>query len=144
MDSFRSFQNPEECQRLIAPALLPWSVIESTDGRDRLPFRQTSVEVKNFVHHGREGDLILQFLDDRLRRVMFYPDEPEAYLVDLKTRAIVPAPEGGRPGVTLLHEPAGHAQVEIVVATDYTGKRYVAWSDRRLEREYHDLIAKYS
>ena len=141
----RSFQTPEEAKRVLSAAALQWSVLEDgAEGGKEIPFRRLSLEVRGFVSQEVSGDLILQFLNDRLMRVMFYPVDPDRYLTQIQNHGMTVRNTSNEPGALELRESDQPANLQILLITDHEGKHYVAWTDVRLDNEYHDLIWKYS
>lgn len=100
---------------------------------NRPPFNITTVRVSEFSHLGHAGELIVDFFNDRLIGVRFFPSDVAGYRKALALRGIDPSTEGHTFGNT-----------RIWSAADHTGRSYVGWEDVRLAREMDIWIRRYS
>jgi len=97
-------------------------------GDPRPAFSIYTVRVPNASDKGFSGELRLNFFNDRLMEVRFYPDDVSAY------RSAMRADKPGR----------FDRYVETRTAEDYRGHWYVAWADKRLRDELDDWIERYA
>lgn len=129
-----------------------WNIIraENLPANDkRPPFGTLSVSVEGFSHLGESGELQISFFNDRLEGTWFYPDDATAYLEKLNASGIAV----GDTDSLLVSEASETPKMRtvpapphglVVIATDYRGKLYVAWVDKRLQAERSRWIEKHS
>lgn len=135
IDQITSYQRIDAVRRRFEST--SWKVIEDnpgpTDGRP--PFRIYVAEVAPYSDHGQSGVLRLHFFNDRLMGTWFFPSDPIKYIEELKKAG-------------LNFNEAGEADIaqytRVRVASDYSGKRYVAWEDDRLRDELNKWVKRYS
>jgi hypothetical protein len=134
---FESYATAEQIkeQALVG---LEWSVMEISSlppGDRRPPFNMLTLSVPSFSHQQHTGELRLHFFNNRLESTCFYPSDPAAYVQALRQAAILTddANEGSARPFTY-----------IWVETDYRGKVYVGWTDRRLQAQSNRWIRRYS
>ncbi len=103
---------------------------DRTDSRRRIDLLE--FEVKDYQHLGYEGDLVLQFFNDRLLLAEFLPQDVDGYIDALREKGV---DIRGYQGVYL-----GNAYVWAF--TGYRdNRRRVVWQDNRL---HDDLMAAIS
>lgn len=145
-NGFRSFQTVAEARKLRADDLGSWKIVEDTptiDGSGRILFRTVTAEIPGYLHDGQKGRLVLQFLNDRLTRVLFYPEDPDAYLAVLQRNGILVTRNATWSNRLDLSAKAQPAALESFSYSDVRGARYVAWVDTRLDAEYHHWVTAY-
>ncbi len=104
------------------------------DKSSRPPFDITTVTVGQFSHLGYAGELIVDFFNDRLAGLRFYPSNIIGYQQAL-----------ARNGVDLSSQGNYRSRnTRIWSGTDYTGKQYIGWEDVRLAKEMEVWIKRYS
>ena len=103
------------------------------DGRPR--FDIVTLAVAEYHHLGVAGELRLQFFNDRLSDVWFYPDDVDEYMAAL-----------GRREVAVTTDRTGQLKgtVRIWTQRDYRNRTYVGWSDQRLDDQRARWISRYS
>jgi len=136
-------------KRQLESAGLAWETVEEkvrSGPPDAPKFEKLIFRAKGYSHLGKRGDLLLWFHTGRLMETIFYPEDVDGYLRALKAE-----------GLAIPNMPADHVAVEIAAMPstanastgDHTRVRlgrdteqrvYVAWTDRRLQREYLDWI----
>jgi hypothetical protein len=102
------------------------------------PFRNDTLKVMAYRHGAYEGQLTLEFFNDRLYQAEFTPLEPAEYLRWLRGNGLkLPVKRVGLAQLT-----AGHLQVftNIDFATSDVGrtmgsKPFVRWQDKRLSQQ---------
>ena len=107
------------------------SKLPASDRRPR--FDIYTVEVPDREFCGEKGTLRLLFFNDRLASTWFYPEQSESCLQHLRSSGIMVSDKQTTVGDTIIWS-----------STDYKGRRYVAWEDRRLREEQDRWISKYS
>jgi len=104
------------------------------DKSSRPPFDITTVTVGQFSHLGYAGELIVDFFNDRLVGLRFYPSNIIGYQQALARNGVeIPSQGNYRSGNT-----------RVWYGTDYTGKHYIGWEDVRLAKEMDAWIKRYS
>ena len=136
---FESYENISVVQRRLKTNGLSWSLIEDNStvskGSKRPPFHIYVIRVNAFKDSGHEGDLRLEFFNDRLMATWFYPEGFTSY------RAVVEAryPEIlGKQSITV------GQYTRIAFARDYEARDYIAWEDIRLREQVDLWIKQYS
>jgi hypothetical protein len=145
-DGLRSFQTPAQAQESLT-SVAPMRVVEDTPVKDRMHrvvFRTVTAEVQNYSHQGHHGRLVLQFLNDRLMRVMFYPTDPAAFLQALQGQGIESIPDSTWANRFQLKGAGQPSALQNYAYSDMTGGQYVAWADARLNAEYHQWVTAYN
>lgn len=100
----------------------------------RPPFDITTVTVGQFSHLGYAGELIVDFFNDRLVGLRFYPSNIIGYRQALARNGVDLSSQGNyRSGNT-----------RVWYGTDYTGRQYIGWEDVRLAKELEAWIKRYS
>ena len=101
---------------------------------DRRPrFDIYTIEVPDRAFCGQKGTLRLLFFNDRLASTSFYPERSQPCLEYLR-----------RSGVSVSDKQATVGDIITWSSTDYKGRPYIAWEDRRLREEQDRWISKYS
>ena len=135
----RSRQTVAEAQRELQTSQAEWSVIEDSSlppDDPRPPFDITTVSLAPFEHLGVTGELVLEFFNDRLVSVRFYPEQPRRYLEVLaESEAIDLSDRRG---------PTSRGGATIEKARDHRGRTYVIWSDPRLVRKRQRWVMRHS
>jgi len=136
IDGFESYASASEVRAKIEKSGKAVSVVEESrlpPGDTRPRFDVLVLEVKGFPHLGHAGDLRLIFLNDRLRSTLFFPMKIDGYLGALRSH-----------GVSVGEIPSVQGFTARVTYTMYDGRRYVGWSDVRIDEEEKQWIMKYS
>ena len=103
-------------------------------GNDRRPrFDMYTIEIPDREFCGQKGTLRLLFFNDRLASPWFYPEQSQPCLQHLRGS-----------GVTVSDKQTTVGNIITWFGTDYRGRPYVAWEDRRLREEQDRWISKYS
>lgn len=102
----------------------------------RPPFEVESLLVRNFVHLGHRGSLLVVFFNNRLAKTLFFPSNRDEYLMALSS--------GIGHDVISSKGFLVRSHVRIWAATDHQGKSYVGWEDERLADEMTKWIKKYA
>ena len=139
-DGLVSYQTVEEAKTEITKRLGKWEIIEDSATprrRGRPEFTILRASVGNFEHLGHRGELILEFLNDRLMAIRFFPAQTASdYLLAVsKAEGVVLQPRGST---------VAPAFRRIWHGIDHRGKEYVGWEDTRLSEEYSRWIRKYA
>lgn len=100
---------------------------------NRPPFNVTTVKVGQFSHLGHPGELIVDFFNDRLVGVRFFPMDVAGYQQAL-----------AKTGIDLSTDGHTFGNTRVWSAVDQTGRTYVGWEDVRLAREMEVWIKRYS
>ena len=108
---------------------------QSAPQADRPPFDMTVVTVPRFLLMGDRGELQVEFFNNRLTAVRFFPEEPDRVLGRL-----------AESGVDLRSKPesATGPHARAWCAVDNLQRRYIGWEDTRLRKEVDLWIRRYS
>ncbi len=134
----KSYQTISDVRSSLGPLAEKWEVLEDSgkgSKSSKPPFEIFTAVVHGYVHEGFRGDLRLTFFNNRLMSTWFYPDDLAGYrkALNVKIPALAERESIKIPPFTV-----------ILVATDYRGKRYVAWEDSRLQEQMSMWIKRYS
>lgn len=119
--------------------------IPDLNSSSRPPFSEHHIEIEDYRHLGFRGQLSLQFLNDRLRAVIFYPADFDGYSKAVETFE----------GITIEKPLSLVNQFWVQTKTGYrkmtVGKEwmdkkrgFVGWFDARFENEVNAWIMRYS
>lgn len=138
INGIKSYQSIDELKSLFGPSSFQWDVGKesrpSLNGRP--PFNMHTITVKNYSHLGVTGELNISFFNNRLITTMFYPSEVEKYIETLckverikfdNNREITMSP-----------------YTRVRYGSDYKNRKYIEWSDIRLDKEVELWIKRYS
>lgn len=102
----------------------------------RPPFNVTTVKVDAFSALGCTGQLTVEFFNDRLVGVRFFPSDMDEYRKRLLSQR----------GLDLLtqSEASASSNARVWSASDQAGRSYVGWEDVRLAKEMELWIKRYS
>ena len=153
ISGFWSYQSIGETKNRLGPAVR-WSVLDDTPvpARGSCPrFDTFRLAVPNWGHLGEPGELWLDFVNDALYSVSFFPDRPDQYLELLKRAGteLERLPRTSELGafVAFLASPVTSRfafSARTWKATAYTGRVYIGWEDPRIREEMHAWIASCS
>ena len=137
IDGIESYQSSEVVIGMLRLEHDDISTIESSslpEGDTRPPFTSVSYHIENYSHMGESGDLIVNFFNDRLLAVVFYPNNDESY-------SKVLAENGYK-----MREDAHEARPNVMVQKDkdYKEKFCFSWVDKRLEAQANRWLSLYS
>jgi hypothetical protein len=127
----------EEFQGFLSRSSFQWE--ESKDQpspKGRPPFNMHTITIKHYSHLGFSGELNISFFNNRLISTTFYPADVEKYI-----EAVVKA-EGLKFDNNQEAKLPPHTRVRFAV--DHKGRKYVDWSDIRLDKEVELWIKRYS
>lgn len=108
----------------------------------RPPFAAHKIVVEDYTHLGYRGELSLNFLNDRLESVIFYPTDFDGYIK--ATEALEGKPLG-RPS----HNDNAWTKIGrrgVFVGSEFMEKKrqFVGWHDLRFDEEINAWIMRYS
>jgi hypothetical protein len=141
---FVSYSAVSEIETILKAAGISWTRSPDTapDPR-RPPFAEHQIVIAVYTHLGCQGELHLDFLNDRLESVLFYPIDFDKYTKAVETME----------GKALQRPSAMENQIwieagrrKIAVGTELMDKkrRFVGWFDPRFEKEVNAWIMRYS
>ena len=135
LDGLQSYQSVRDVQQLLMGRSILFE--ESgfiNKGLSPIPFvrpidyQSTTITVQGFPHLGVAGRLEVEFFNDRLFKVRFFPSNPRRYFEAIAEK------EGIWPGGPTRKEVGPHAS--MLAVSDDSGKGpYVMWWDSRLAEE---------
>lgn len=138
IDGFKSYQPIETVKQYCDSLGYPWEVIEDSKlspGDKRPRFDIFVVEINNFKHLDQTGNLKLEFFNNRLSSISFYPVDEIAYLRELSDKK----------NINLIDiNKITKDNLKIWKYRNYKDKFYIGWQDLRLEQEEWEWIKKYS
>lgn len=138
INGIESYQQIEEFTHFLNSRSVEWKQIEGSKQdfqSGRPPFNIDSIQIKNYCHHGFCGELYISFFNDRLWGTLFYPISLEKYIEALKKTEGIHFDEKNE----VIIPP--HTRIRLGV--DIERRKYVRWSDIRLDNEY-GVLTKYS
>jgi len=136
MDRFPSYASEREVSRLLSGTAIQTVIRSGLPPSDkRPPFNIVELSVHDFSHLGFQGELRLEFFNDRLPSVWFYPTKFDAYLVELKRRGVA---------VGTIGKDVSDRNPSIFAYHDDRNQRYVGWADVRLLQQNQRWIERYS
>jgi hypothetical protein len=115
-----------------------WTVIEdNTSSKNDLrpKYHFYAVTISHYKHLDEDGELILHFFNDRLESTWFFPENYSNYTSKLQKEAGLTVSSSG----TLIPP-----FTEIITTADYRNRKYVRWSDNRLQKQHNRWIMRYS
>jgi hypothetical protein len=137
VDGFESYMSQAELMVRLAErtdvTIIPDPKVHlPTDSRP--PFNIVVVELASFEHLKHQGNLRITLFNNRLQHVRFFPEDPKGYFMLF------------RQSETTLwkHLERVFGNVVLRQATDYRGRDYVAWEDKRLIEESNRWILCYA
>lgn len=139
LPGLRSHMSSEQVRTSALKDADRWSVLEDTrtaSNDKRPPFHILKVAVGHYSDLGEPGVLHLQFFNDRLLSVTFYPRDERKYLAELREKRGVVVEKSQKVTTDRV--------VSVRYASDYRGQPYVSYSDQMLEEELTSWIKKYS
>ena len=139
IDRIESYQDINEFKGFLNRGSFQWELNEDSRPapKGRPPFNMSIVIIKNFTHNGFSGELSVGFFNNRLISTTFYPyNNTEKYIKTLDET------EGIKFNNSQEIRLPPHTRVRF--ATDHKGRKYVDWSDNRLDKEIELWIKRYS
>ncbi|MHB8882687.1 MAG: hypothetical protein ACYC69_14410 [Thermodesulfovibrionales bacterium] len=136
INGIESYQSINDFKGFLARNSLQWEESEDNPSpRGRPPFNVHTITLKNYSHLGFSDVLEIKFINNRLMSTTFRPAVFEKYVETL-------AKEGIK--FDNKQEAKLSPYTIIRVATDYKGRKYIKWSDIRLDKEVDLWIKRYS
>lgn len=137
MDVFRSYNGESQVAKQLAEAGLPWTVerlhVEGTDLFQ--PYKIDTLTVESYRHLGFEGELSLEFFNNRLSTATFRPKQPLPYSRRLRDSGI----SLRKQALDRWEQQLGNRLItsNVIYATSNVGKTldtpaFVRWEDTRL------------
>jgi hypothetical protein len=137
INGIECYQSIDEFKSFLSRSSLQWEESKDTQPspKSRPPFNMFTITIKNYSHLGFSGELNIGFFNNRLINTTFYPTVVEKYIEAL-----------GKEGIKLDNKEEAKLlpYTRVRVATDYKGRRYIKWSDIRLDKEVELWIKRYS
>jgi len=137
IDTIKSYQSINEFKGFLSRRSFRWEESEDQPSpKGRPPFNMHTITIKNYVHLGFSGELDIAFFNNRLISTRFYPTDPEKYIEVLGEVAGIRF-DSAQEAKLLRH-------TRVRFGIDYKGRKYVDWSDFRLDKEVELWIKRYS
>lgn len=136
INGIESYQSIDDFKGFLARNSLQWEESEDKPSpKGRPPFNIHTITLKNYSHLGFPADLEIEFFNNRLMSTTFRPSAVEKYIEAL-----------GKEGIKLDNKQEAKLPpyTRVRVATDYKGRKYIKWSDIRLDKEVELWIKRYS
>jgi len=133
-----SYQDIDEFKDLLKRGSFQWELNENSrpSPKGRPPFHISMVTIKDFTHNNVLGELVVNFFNNRLISTTFYPSRVEKYIKALENAEGVKFDNN--------KEVKLRPYTRVRFATDHKGRKYVDWSDIRLDKEMELWIKRYS
>jgi hypothetical protein len=135
MERFPSYSTERQVVGLIPATALRTVLRENlATSSKQPPLNLVLLSAPNYSHLGYGGELRLEFSNDRLSSVWFFPEKYDEYLAKLN-------------GTGVLVEHVETATIDrnpqIIAHHDERNKRYVTWQDTRLVEQDHRWSERY-
>ena len=119
----KSYMSIKEVQHLIKQRHGDYDIVEDAFIMDkRSKYKYSKIKTTIFKYKGSSGTTILEFFNNQLMSVIFYP----------KNSKTIYAPDH------LGSDPA------MIIDHDMENKFYFKWSDKKLEKQFENWLKKYS
>jgi hypothetical protein len=126
IDGIKSYQSIEEFKRTL---ILKGYREEEFSGEN---FEHIFlITVPEYADLNHSGELVSSFYNNRLLETRFYPDEIDEYIKILAKNQGIEFVSSETGGIEAHVEP----YTRIWIAVDYEERKYVGWSDTRLDRQ---------
>jgi hypothetical protein len=139
VNGIESYQSIEEFKASLAHSSLQWDESQeqpSPGNRWRPPFNEHTITIRNYSYLGFTGELMVIFFNNRLRTTIFYPSA-----IDEFVEAFCKS-EGVKFDNNYGARISSHTLIRVT--TDGRGRKYIRWSDIRLDREVELWITRNS
>jgi len=138
MNGIKSYQSIDEFKMFLSRSSFHWE--ESIDTqpmpKGRPPYNISTITINNYSHLGFSGELNICFFNNRLISTTFYPKNSDKYIAALsKSEGIM---------FSIDQETKLPLYTSIRYAIDHNGRKYIRWSDIRLDKEIDLWIRRYS
>lgn len=134
INGIESYQSIEEFKSFLSRSSFQWEDKEGQPSpKGRPPFNMYTVTIKNYSHMGFPGQLEIIFFNDRLAITTFYPLEIEKYVETLVKAEVIKLDTN--------REAKIYPYTHVWVARQ---RKFVGWSDIRLDKEINLWIRRYS
>ncbi len=137
INEIESYQNIDEFKGFLSRSSLLWEVSKDKkpSPKGRPPFNISEITIKNYSHLSVSGELNVVFFNNRLMGTLFYPSDVEKYIKAIE-----------KYGIKFdNHQKAKlPPYTRVRLAIDYKERKYVDWSDIRLDKEVGLWIKRYS
>jgi len=137
INGIESYQSVDQFKDFLSHNSYQWDESKSQPATGRRPpYNTNTIIIKNYSYLGFYGELDVGFFNNRLIRTTFIPIDYEKCM-----EAIVKI-EGLKFDSNQSAKLPPHTNVRFAV--DYKGRKYISWSDDRLDREVKIWIMRYS
>jgi hypothetical protein len=139
LPGFRSYSTPTDTASMIRGRGYSLRVVEQQSNKPEDPRPPLSIArwvVDDYKLLSFRGSLEIEFMNDRLMRLAYYPQQ-----VDEFNREAISQGWAKADGADVVRN-AGRVRTRR--ATDYSGRFYFAFEDTKLVDEYEDWIRRYS
>lgn len=135
----RSCLTSEEIRKFTNLKNYNWITIENEklkQGDPRPDFEILKIKIQDYNDLGIDGDLVLEFFNNKLMSTCFYPADVNEYLINLEyVRGIIITKEGQKIYLQ---------KCQIYYGKDFNNLIYIEWADKRLLKEYNNWLSTYS
>lgn len=147
MDVFRSYDSEQQVTQQLSAAGLQWTAERlHVEGTDEFPqYKLDTLTVESYRHLDFEGELSLEFFNDRLSVASFRPKQPQPYSRRLGGSGI----KLHKQALDRWQQQAGNLLItsNVIYATSNVGRTlgtpaFVRWEDTRLttqSRQWYDV-----
>lgn len=143
MDKLRSYSSVQAVTEQLQRGGYTWKAdnLVKPGRRNYPPYRTDTLTIAGYRHLGQEGQLTLEFFNDRLYETNFAPANAESYLRILRKQGVpLRREESGRSQMT---QGALHVETNIDFAVSDVGRQlhitpYIYWRDLRLMQQLKD------
>ena len=118
----KSHMSIKKVENIIEHKMGSWKIVEDTNISDKRPkYRFTKIKTTIFQYKGLKGVTFLEFFNDQLMAVVFYPK-------DRQYNSLINDRENSN----------------AVIGKDIEGNLYLKWFDKKLEKKFRYWLYKYS
>lgn len=139
---FSSYQSIQEATNLLAKQCTKWETKEYLSSNTVAPPHDfVFVFAEHFSLSNNTGDIVLYFFNNRLQRIIFFPDAPDLFINEVEHSLGQSLKEGIkfriRPNTVIWTGVVG------VGGSIHSGRKFVAWEDTRLRAQEDKWYRKY-
>jgi len=147
VEGFVSYSNVSEVEAILKTRSIPWKRIPdeviNLSSIGRPPFFEQNLVVSRYTHLGCDGELSLDFFNNRLRSVVFYPSDISRYVkaVEALERTPISTPSGMQ---NTFWVNVGNRKLFSGQELMEKKRHFVGWQDPRFDEEIKSWIMRYS
>ena len=137
IDDIKSYQSIDEFKKFLSSRNFQWEEKKYAQSppKGRPPFNIYTIKIQKYSHLGFLGKLVVSFFNNRLISTTFYPLDINRYIIELKKNGI---------NFNGIQEIKIEPYTRVRFSVDNNDRKYIEWSDTRLDEEVELWIKRYS